>query len=439
MQFSGNSQALLDCKRSVPIKMFAALKSENDKNATPRVAAVLVVLVCLIAQLASLYLLRGKIRQGLPDFIDFYTAGKIVADGNGGHLYDLALQQQIEGKVSVRSNVHGFLPFVHPPFFALWMVVPAVFSYPAAYYVWWGCNQCFFWLALLVLNRALGGSTLRPGRLACAGLLFLPVTVAFWQGQDSLLTLLLFSLAYWFLSRRRAGLAGAVLGLGCFKPQHALLMLALLLLTWRDKRRLAVGFLLSFLGETALAVVVLGWRVVGGYPKFLATFPAAFDEKNNLMNTMPNLQGIVRALLGGLLPHTALTVVTVMLSGLLLLATILVLRGRNAQTQPEELRYSLLTASTFLASYHAHFHDMTLLLLPLLLVWNWLAGTRVLGLRRRFLAAGVAAPFLGTFAAVLAPKLLSPMFACLGLFFWGALLWNLREPEPEVARAEARS
>jgi hypothetical protein len=402
----------------------------NDRSTTRRNAAFMVALFCL-AQIGMLYLQRGGTRQGARDFTDFYVGGRIVAEGNGRRLYDVALQEQTEKEALGRSDNHFLAPFVHPPFFALWMAVPAKLPYLVAYYLWFACNQCFLWMALFLLGRSLHRSALRPERIVCAVLLFFPVTVAFLQGQDSLLSLFLASLAYWFLNRRSAALAGAAVGLGCFKPQLALLILVLLVLTWRDKRRIAAGFLLSVLAQVALAAAALGWRVVAGYPKFLAWFAVTFDEKRFNVNTMPNLRGVVHELLGGKLPHTVLTDVTVALSGLLLLAAVLVLRCRNAAAQPEELRYSLVITSAFLASYHGFFHDATLLLLPLLLVWNWLALKIESTLQWRLLAAGVAVPFAGILIPMTAPQLLGPAFACAGLFFWGALLWNLSESKEE--------
>src|SRR5580658_197179 len=246
--------------------MLAALKLKNDEDTARRIAILLIVLICILAQAALLYSTREKIRGGSPDFIDFYAGGRIVATGNGSHLYDLPFQAQIEAAAAGRSNANYILPFVHPPFFALWMVPLGLIPYPAAYYVWWICNQCFFWLTLLLIDRVLGGETLRPARVACAGLLFLPVIVAFWQGQDSVLNLFLYSLAYLFLSRGRAGLAGAVIGVAAFKPQLAMLMLVLLLFTSRGKLRLAAGFVLSCVVQVALAVAVLGWSLVASYP-----------------------------------------------------------------------------------------------------------------------------------------------------------------------------
>jgi hypothetical protein len=406
--------------------MPAATKSSNRRNTARRFVVFFVVFICIAAQVGLLYSLRASIRKGSPDFIDFYAAGRIVASGNASRLYDLAYQAQIEGIAAGRSNSNYILPFVHPPYFALWMAIIGLLPYPAAYYVWWGCNQCFFWLALLVLDRALGGSTLRPERIACAGLLFLPVAVAFWQGQDSLLMLFLFSLAYFFLSRDRAGFAGAALGLATFKPQLPLLMVVVLVFTLRrGKRRMAAGFIFTCLAQIALAGSVLGWRVVAGYPKALASITAAFDESRYDFNTMPNLWGLLHLLFAGSLSHSALIGILFALSAALLVATILALRSRNAQTQSEQICFAFATVCVILTAYHGHFHDMSLMLLPLLLSWTWLAGRSVHGLNWRLLAFGVALPFLAGVAALQVPRLLAPALAGAALVFWGMLLWNL--------------
>jgi len=412
-----------------------AVKSRVDPNTTRRIAVLLIALICVAAQAALLYSLREQIRKGAADFIDLYTGGRIVAAGHASRLYDLPYQAQIEATAAGRSNSNYILPFVHPPFFAVWLAPIGFMPYPAAYYVWWIGNQCFFWLSLLVIDRVLGGDTLGPARVACAGLLFLPVTIAFWQGQDSILSLFLFSLAYLLLSRGRAGLAGAVLGLAAFKPQLALLMLLLLLFTWRGKLRLAIGFIASCAAQVAIAIAVLGWPLVAGYPKALASITSTYDEAHFHPDSMPNLWGLLHLLLAGHMPLKALTAVNIVLSALLLLGTILALRSRNARMQPENLRYGLAAAAAFLTAYHGHFHDMSVLLLPLLFAWNWLAAKRPHGWNWRLLLLSVAVPFSGLLIAGFAARLLPPLFACAGLFFWAVLLFNLVAPAPVPAIA----
>lgn len=411
----------------------------KDRPSARRIVAFFVALICIAAQVSLLYTLREPIRKGSEDFIDFYAGGRIVATGNASRLYDLAFQAQVEGIATGQPNSSKILPFVHPPYFAVWLAILGVFPYPAAYYIWWGCNLCFFWLALFLIDRALGGSTLRPERIACAGLFFLPVAIAFWQGQDSLLVLFLFSVAYLFLSRGRAGLAGVALGLAAFKPQLALLMLVVLMFTWRDKRRLMAGFVLTCLAQLGIAAAVLGWRVLAGYPKALASITAAFDESRYDFNSMPNLWGLLHFLLAGRLPHSTLMGILIVLSVALLASTILVLRSLNAQMQSEQLRYAFATVCVVLTAYHGHFHDMSLLLLPLLLTWGWLDGTTVRGLRRRLLVYGVGLAFLGGILVLPLPRLLAPVFACAAIIFWGLLLWNLVAPEQATADIPAQT
>ncbi len=406
-------------------KPVATAKPESSQRAAMRIATFGMILFFILVQLGFVYLLRESIRRGFPDFISFYTAGKIVATGNGSHLYDLTLQQQIEGAFSIRSNAASFLPFVHLPLFAVGLALLAWFPYLTAYYIWWCCNQCFFWASILLIDRALGGSTLRPERLAFAAVLFLPVTINLCQGQDSLLTLLSFTLTFFLLSRGRPLIAGAALGLVTFKPQLALLMFVLLALTSRNKRRFTTGFLLGGLMQVLLPAILLGWRTVTNYPRFVARFAAGIHKGRFDVNIMPNLRGILHFLLGGHMREFTVDGITAGLTALLLLFAIYVLRSRNAQAQPEELRFAFVIATTSLAAYHGFFHDLTLLLLPLLIVWNWLAATGVNVLRRGLLAACIAPQFLGIVVAIAFPRLMGPIFACASLLFWAALLWNI--------------
>jgi hypothetical protein len=67
---------------------------------------------------------RRFIPQGLADFSIFYTAGRIVRDGNGARLYDDALQESVQHSFSppALESRRTILPYNHPPFEAILFV-----------------------------------------------------------------------------------------------------------------------------------------------------------------------------------------------------------------------------------------------------------------------------------------------------------------------------
>ena len=155
--------------------------------------------------------LRREIATGYPDFTIFYTAGKCIIQGHGRQLYDLetqfAIQREFASEVKRRENP---LPFNHPPFEGLLFAPLARLPYVAAYLVWAAFN----------LAPSLHG--IFPGLPLLAMFAFFPLVMALMQGQDSILLLFLYGLAFLALAAGRAFVAGLCLGLALFKFQLVL-------------------------------------------------------------------------------------------------------------------------------------------------------------------------------------------------------------------------
>src|SRR5207245_6727439 len=67
------------------------------------------------------------------DFISFYTAGLLVKEGQGRHLYSYELQGEIQRGLTGRPFP---LTFYHPAYESLLFVPLALFPYRWAYRVW---------------------------------------------------------------------------------------------------------------------------------------------------------------------------------------------------------------------------------------------------------------------------------------------------------------
>jgi len=178
------------------------------------------LLTLFLAGMLSLHLLLAwdatdLIRKGYPDFTIFYSAGKIVRQGLGSKLYDeqtqYRVQQEFAAGVSIRQ---GPLPYNHPPFEALIFVPFTWLPYFTAYLLWDLVNL----LILVALPSLLRPHVPLLQRVPVAGWLFVslaffPVFVALLQGQDIILLLLLFTLAFVSLKSRADFAAGCWLGL----------------------------------------------------------------------------------------------------------------------------------------------------------------------------------------------------------------------------------
>src|ERR1700693_1328941 len=163
---------------------------------------------------------RQCIPEGLTDFTIFYTAGHMLRDGHGARLYDDALQESLQRSFSPRAfeNRGTILPYNHPPFEAVLFVPLAGFSYLTAYVIWLAVNLALLFSALLLLRKRLTALGKTPLHLwILGGLAFFPIFMALIQGQDSILLLFLYCVAFVGLCRGAELSSGSALGLGLYK------------------------------------------------------------------------------------------------------------------------------------------------------------------------------------------------------------------------------
>src|SRR5262249_45715413 len=142
----------------------------------------------------------------------------------------------------------------------LFFALLARFSYPTAFWIFWSINLSVVFLVLFLLRSQIP-YVYKSLDLAILGLaVFQPLLDAEGQGQDSIISLLLFALCFTSLARGSAWVAGAALGLATYKPQYALMMFVILLLTSKRRWRILAGFASSCVCAAALSVVAVGWQ-----------------------------------------------------------------------------------------------------------------------------------------------------------------------------------
>ena len=335
--------------------------------------------------------LRKQIAGGYPDFTIFYTAGKCLREGLGRRLYDPATQWRLQQSFAANvQNRQSPLPYNHPPFEALLFAPLAAMPYSRAYTVWALINILLLVLFWRLIRRRLPLLNQFSAALPLAAVFaFFPVFVAVLQGQDSILLLALCTLALLALEAERDFSAGVCLALGLFRPQLVLPMAAVLLLRRRWQAVAGLGA-----GGCALALIsagVVGWQELFAYPGYLLHLNANLAGSGIQPRDMPNLRGMLFRLLGG---DTA-WVSGLVAAGSLALVGLAAWKWSAEARQPDfDMGFGLTVTVAALVSYHMLAHDLSLLLIPLLLAAEWLLRERTGGAARRLVVAAIAVMFL---------------------------------------------
>ncbi|HEY1808140.1 MAG TPA: glycosyltransferase family 87 protein, partial [Acidobacteriaceae bacterium] len=332
-----------------------------------RLRPLLVCLACMLALFTAWTLAIG-IRSGViarTDFRSMYSAGYLERT-HPTQLYSLDAQQQVQNRLISKGDFP--LPFFHPGCEALLFVPFSLLPYPAAYVACIAFNLVLIALCVLAGMRVFAASIPylqpRPGLVA---LLFLPVWIAVFQGQDSIVFFLLLVLAWNQIDDDRPFHAGLSLGLAMFKFQIALPLACFLAL--RKGGRLAQGFLLGTAG-----IVLLSFAASPQSPSSLvrllhnaalARGSANASHQSYISPTrMANFRGLLFALAGRHLSAHALLIFTLAISLLFLACVAILLRRVNN----DRLAFSAALMACLLTSYHLYPHDLTPLLLPIVAI-----------------------------------------------------------------------
>jgi len=321
----------------------------------------------LVVQMALCVMSVRPALEGHADFRTFYCAGYLVRTGHGRQLYDYEMQKQVQNALVSPSDVA--LPSEHPAYEALLFVPFSLPSYRVGYFLFIGFNSALLVISAWLMRPYLTGLTAVWTMLPFAlFLLFFPAGIALMQGQNSILLLALYSGAFVAIVAGNDFLAGCLLGLALVKFQIALPVVALFLI-WRRWRMIA-GFAVSGFAVLIASIWLVGLNGLITHARFLLGVSSGLatsgDQLRNgiFPRAMPNLRGMLFSLAGPHLPK-------VWLQGAIVAVSLLVLwwtarRGKHIASPGSSFALAIVCA--LLVSYHLQVHDLTLLILPIVIL-----------------------------------------------------------------------
>jgi hypothetical protein len=196
---------------------------------------------------------------GVPmagDFIAFQTAGRLVLSGHAAALYDHAAVVSVQDSLLDGRIPNFYDAYRNPPFYALLYVPFAWLDLLPAFALWCMVGLAWLALSLRVLLDETPWLQHRWRGLLIFVFAFPPVYFGLIDGENALLSLLLFALIYRALVRHNDGRLGVWCALGLFKPQLFFVFPLVLLVTRRWRA-------LSTYTLTAAALVAVSMALVG--------------------------------------------------------------------------------------------------------------------------------------------------------------------------------
>ena len=289
----------------------------------------------------------------------------MVREGYGHQLYDFQAQDRFQIRYAGRTGTY----YIHPPFETLLFLPISLWSLQTAYLLWCLANVAALAYTAIVFQRHVF-SRLEWRVLLALFFLFPPVIISFLQGHDSLLLLLVMTLAVVELRRQRNFTAGCLLGCGLVKF-HIIVTLVVLVASLRRKGFLR-GFALVFVTLLLISAGISGWAFLTAYPRFLMTLSSVPLASIHPAG-MANIRGLVSV--SGVLQDAVARLALIWIASVLLFwhAWRSFKGSKSRFADAANLAFGNFVLAAILVSYHLSTSDLCIALLPIGLFSQYLA------------------------------------------------------------------
>lgn len=292
------------------------------------------------------------------DYLQFYAAGVTLKEGHSLELYNFNYQSKLEQSIAGPGLI-SFHAFLTPPFLA-WLYVPFTYlSYTWSFVAWSLLGLLLIWFSIKLLAFD------HPFKGFLWVLTWFPIFATISFGQNSILSLLFFSLTYWLWRKEKyleAGLAGSLL---LFKPQMALGIGLLWLLEWRTSWKSLLGIIIGGSVLTGVCFWLLpdaSLAYIGVVRDFL---PKMIYQDQFPLWHMHSLRGFWVLLFPG---NTWLVeVLSLLLSAAGIIAFVYFWRSQKTNNR---LLYAGAICLTIWITPHAMIYDWSILLIPAIIFWQ---------------------------------------------------------------------
>jgi len=331
--------------------------------------------------------------KGAYDFRQIYAATYMVRSGHAKQLYDYYAQKDAQDRTVSPMPVP--LPYVSPAYEALGLAPLAYLPFRAAYFAFLAVNLATLGLCFVLLQPWMQYLQNIYWWLPAALFLgFLPAAAALIEGQDSILLTTSVVGAWVLLTREHHFYGGMILGLALFKFS-IVLPIAVLFLFWRQWRFL-LGFVIAGVTFAGISVWLTGIGQARLYVETLFSIAGLRPPTGGLAvypviwRTMANIHGLVFTLGYNRISRPVIETITIVLSASVMGWTII--RGWRTKRVSELLLFAIPCA--VLVSHHTYVYDLTILLLPLIVLLDTLLPSEEAGTRERWNARAAALMFV---------------------------------------------
>lgn len=340
--------------------------------------------------------------MGENDFVGYWSATYLFH--NGQNPYDPSLME-ITQKTKLQTSQNVTIMAWNPPTLFVLLLPLAWLSFLQAKFLWLSINLVIIIsVSLMLANIYDAPKNIRfKIFLVLFTLLFPPVVSGLYMGQVTFLVLLGLVASMWLMKREQWFGAGMVLLLTSIKPHLVVLPLIYILFVMLQQRKI-VGWIGLFVSSLICIVILFLFR------------PPLIDDLTGLLAIAP--VNWATPTIGGLLSSLRITEYGRYL--IILLLPLPILLAANRKRISMEVSVAILALVTIPATFFGWNYDQAMLLIPISLVFTWLAKTKNSIPRLLIILAIITSVLFNAYQRLLLAYDL--------LFVWVPLFWWLLFP-----------
>jgi hypothetical protein len=300
--------------------------------------------------------LTGELKGG--DFIHFYTLGHLAFQRVYPGVTDSESMYSRQVQLLPASSTEHYLP-VYPPQAGILFAPLSLLPYKAAFTLWMLVVMITYGAIVSVSWKSVQDALRDRVFVAVAAVAFPPIWFLALNGQTTILALLAFFFGWLALKSNRKFLAGLAFGLLSIKPQFALVLACVVLLT--AQWRILLGGLCSVGIQFSAVVWMFGIQALSTYIATIKTI----RHLHELLEPKPWRMHSLRTITT-LIPDTPALLLWLLMSAIVVAVVVSVWRIRTDHSAG----FGLTVLGSALVSPHLFVYDATVLVLPLI----WLGG-----------------------------------------------------------------
>ncbi len=305
------------------------------------------------------------------DFIGFYAFGRIAQTQGFENIYNIQNQQNIEDEVVGFHVVPEF--YTHVPFVAILSTLVVDSDYVQSFIHWT--------IVLLLLNavssylfiRTLQNDDFKKEEtiiLFAGAFLFFPTFSAFMNGQDDAILLLGLAIWMWGLFSEKLFMAGLGLSLAVVRPQTTLFLAIPFLF---KQRKVFWGFALGGAILVTISWIFVKTEGMAGFINSLRFIESTIWIQPHALD-MPTISGVIRRSFKTI----DIRLVSSLVWGCYLagIAGFCVMWHKCREVSEKQI--GLLSLFSILLVPYAHYHDLVVLLVPIICLIRVLASKQII-------------------------------------------------------------